>query len=70
MIKKFDNYITENKELDTKYKNTRKKVDSLLEEINEKLNKFDNDFDNKNWGFLGSLNHVEEMLRDINEFLG
>lgn len=43
-----------------------------LEQIQRKLDQFKIDYndDSTNWGYVGSLGHVNEKLDDLLEFLG
>jgi len=47
------------------------KANIHLNEIKEALLKFENNFksDEKNWGYVGSLNHTNELLEEIVNFL-
>lgn len=47
------------------------KAVSSIEKIKLSLSKFETDFNEKgNWSYVGSLCHVNELLDEINEFLG
>ena len=47
--------------------NIRNQINELKEQIRKHNNHFA--FDNKNWGYVGSFEHVLEGLIDLNRFL-
>ena len=57
---------------DKEYQRMRKVIDSRLKMINRLLKEEDKrqKADPRNWGFVGDLGHIEELLSEIGEFLG
>jgi triphosphoribosyl-dephospho-CoA synthetase len=53
------------------YADKRKAVDSLMKRLAKALTTHDREFrkDDKNWGSVGDLGHVESELHDIVRFL-
>lgn len=51
------------------YDQRRQNIDSLLTELRGKLDR-DARLDDLTWASVGSFAHVEELLREINAFLG
>lgn len=57
----------------TSYEKTRKDIQRLLEQIEIDLQAHDQQFEKpesqSNWGFVGNLDHVREMLQEVSDFL-
>lgn len=51
------------------YKKRQANIAEYIERIQKKLSK-DAQQENINWGHVGSLGHVEELLQQIDEFIG
>ena len=54
-----------------KYQQSRKEINSLIEQLNLSLNRRDLQADKEpdNWGHAGDLGHVKEQLSNIVDFL-
>ncbi len=56
--------------VDKKYKEVKIEISFQLKEIQEKLKKHSKkQKDSNSWGYVGDLNHVKELLGQINDFL-
>jgi hypothetical protein len=55
-----------------RYRALRKGIDAKLRDLEERLKKHDKEFREEpdNWGYVGDLGHVDELLGEINSFLG
>lgn len=55
----------------TTYKEKAKSVRQLIGRLEKALQKHDKEFagDEKDWGYVGDIGHVESGLKDIVEFL-
>lgn len=51
------------------YKKRQANIAEYIERIQNKLSK-DAQQENINWGHVGSLGHIEELLQQIDEFIG
>jgi len=55
----------------TSYEKARKDIQRLIEQIQIDLDEHDEHFaepeNQKNWAFVGNLDHVREMLQEVNE---
>ena len=72
-VKTFEkNLITEKLEVQEKFDFRYDLAKVQLEQIQRKLDQFKIDYNNDsaNWGYVGSLSHVNERLDDLLEFLG
>lgn len=59
-------------ELETKHAQALNEIEMLINSIMGKLKKHTKQFSEnpKDWGYLGSINHVRDGLTEIDEFLG
>ena len=53
----------------TAYQNTHQEIKTLQRELTGLLIAHKQDFDGKNWGFVGDLTRIAVLLREINAFL-
>jgi len=56
---------------DSEYDKNKRKIGKILGSINKKLAYHDRRFDlagGTDWGYVGDLNHVAELLKDIDDF--
>ncbi len=58
-------------EAEKRYQFWRRSIDSRMKELGEKLRKHDDDFmkDPGNWGYVGDVAHVDELLERLTSFL-
>ena len=58
-------------EVDVKYKPLQTEISFQLKEIQDKLKKHSQkQKGSNNWGYVGDIAHVKELLGQINDFLG
>ncbi len=60
--------ITSNKDAMKAYRKKQEVIGKLMDNIQKKLKRHAGE--SIHWGHVGDLGHVEELLSEINEFLG
>ncbi len=53
------------------YNTLKKRIKSEIQAINQKLKDHEKQFKNNsdNWGYVGDLNHIAELLKEIRNFI-